>query len=58
MEDRYVIVQLSGDTSIDGQSRPGGNFHIQEFTDGEWSGGCYSSAGDLNSKIMEFLGDD
>ena len=58
MEDRYVIVSLSGDTSIDGQSSPGGNFHIQEFTDGEWSGGCYSTASDLNSKIMEFLNDE
>ncbi len=58
MEDRYVIVSLSGDVSLDGQTRPGGNFHIKEFTDGEWSGGCYSSEGDLSKKVMEFLGDE
>ena len=50
---KHVIVELSGKVSIDGQSRPGGEFHFRVFEDDEWVGGGYATKNDLGDKIVE-----
>ena len=52
---KQVVIEFAGMTSIDGQSKPGGKFHILEIEDGEWIGGCYATAENLHEKIEEFL---
>ena len=55
---RYVQVEKSGEFSLDGVSRPAGEFHIKEFEDDEWVGGGYSSGKNLIARIDEFLNDE
>ena len=50
---KHVIVELSGKVSIDGQSRPGGEYHFRVFEDDEWVGGGYATKNDLGDKIVE-----
>ena len=52
---KHVIVELSGEFSIDGQTRPGGEYHIREFEDDEWVGGGYATSNELAEKIKEAL---
>ncbi len=55
---KHVQIELAGDTAIDGQAKPAGEFHIREYEDDEWVGGSYASFETLSDKVMEFLTDD
>jgi len=55
MPNKHVVVALSGEVSIDGQTRPGGDYHIREFEDDEWTGGSYATYENLAEKIKEAL---
>ncbi len=57
---KYIEISLmeSGELSIDGQTKPAGNFDIREFEDGEWVGGCYATFDNLVEKVKEALEDD
>jgi len=52
---KHVIVELSGKVSIDGHSRPGGEYHIREFEDDEWVGGGYATKETLVEMVKEAL---
>jgi hypothetical protein len=52
---REVRIEMAGDTAIDGQAQPGGDFHIMEYEDNEWVGGCYASKEDLHAQVIKFL---
>ena len=41
---KHVQIEWAGDTAIDGQAKPAGEFHIKEFEDDEWVGGCVALA--------------
>ena len=58
MEGRQIIIELAGEQSIDGQTKPGGSFHILEFEDGEWTGGGYADKDSLTERVMEFFTED
>ena len=47
-----------GELSIDGQTKPAGNFDIREFEDGEWTGGCYATYDNLVEMVKECLEDE
>ena len=55
MPNKHVVVALSGEVSIGGQTRPGGGYHIREFEDDEWTGGSYATYENLAEKIKEAL---
>ena len=55
---KQIVIEFAGMTSIEGQSKPAGKFHIIEIEDGEWTGGCYADEQNLSDKVMEFLADD
>jgi hypothetical protein len=55
MPNKHVVVAQAKGLSIDGQTRPAGNYHIQEFEDDEWTGGCYATLENLAEKIKEAL---
>ena len=57
-ERRQIIIELAGEQSIDGQTKPGGSFHILEFEDGEWAGGGYADKDNLAERVEEFLTED
>ena len=43
------------DLSIDGQTKPAGNIHIEEYVDGDIVGGCYATYDNVGSKLKEFF---
>ena len=43
------------DLSIDGQTKPAGNIHIEEYIDGDIVGGCYATYDNVGSKLKEFF---
>lgn len=55
---KHVQIEWAGDTAIDGQAKPAGEFHIREYEDDDWVGGCYATHDNLSEKVMEFLVDD
>jgi hypothetical protein len=55
---KHVQIEWAGDTAIDGQAKPAGEFHIKEFEDDEWVGGSYASFETLSEKVWELLADD
>ena len=56
MDKRFVVIELSGEVSLDGATRPGGDYHIREYDDdGDWVGGGYANRDNLEEKITEFL---
>jgi len=55
LANKHVVVERSGSTGLDGKSKPGGEYHIMEYEDDEWVGGCYANAENLHEKIQEFL---
>jgi len=55
---RHVCIELAGMTSIDGQTKPAGKFHVIEYEDNEWIGGSYATEQNLSEKIMEILVED
>ncbi|MBR52277.1 hypothetical protein CMK19_00735 [Candidatus Poribacteria bacterium] len=52
---KRVEVIKAGDTSIDGVTKPGGEFHIMEYENEEWVGGSYADKANLVDKVAEFL---
>ena len=56
---RYIkIFEMEEDElALDGQTRPGGNLHIKEYEDDEWTGGCYATYDNLVEKVKEALED-
>lgn len=56
---KYVEITFKeSETALDGQSKPGGEFHIREYEDDEWTGGCYATKSNLVEKLEEFFDDD
>jgi hypothetical protein len=41
--------------ALDGQAQPGGNLHIKEYDDDEWTGGSYATYENLVEKVKEAL---
>ena len=58
LEGKHVLIELAGVKSIDGQTKPGGTFHFQEFEDSEWTGGGYADEDDLAERVEEFFTDE
>ena len=54
---RYIKIfeMEEGELALDGQTRPGGNLHIKEYEDYEWTGGCYATYDNLVEKVKEAL---
>ena len=54
---RYIKIfeMEEGELALDGQTRPGGNLHIKEYEDDEWTGGCYATYDNLVEKVKEAL---
>ena len=50
-----ITLMKDGELSIDGQTKPAGNFNIREVEDGEWTGGCYATYENLIEKVKEAL---
>ena len=44
-----------GELALDGQARPGGNLHIREYKDDEWTGGSYATYDNLVKKVKKAL---
>ena len=54
---KYIEISLmeEDELALDGQTRPGGNLHIKEYEDDEWTGGCYATYDNLVEKVKEAL---
>jgi hypothetical protein len=44
-----------GDLSIDGQTKPAGNIHLEEYEDGDIVGGCYATYENVGNKLKEIF---
>jgi hypothetical protein len=49
------ITFKESEKSIDGQSKPGGDFHIHEYEDDQWTGGCYATKSNLVEKLKDYV---
>jgi hypothetical protein len=58
MTKRVEIIFKESVVSIDGQTKPGGDFHVREYEDDEWTGGCYATRDNLVEKLEEFFDED
>ena len=54
---KYIkIFEMKPDElALDGQTQPGGNLHIKEYEDDEWTGGSYATYENLVEKVKEAL---
>jgi len=43
--------------SIDGQTKPAGNIHIEEYENNELVGGSYTTYDNVSDKLKEFFDD-
>ena len=52
---KYIkIFEMKPDElALDGHTQPGGNLHIKEYEDDEWTGGCYATYENLVEKVKE-----
>ena len=54
---KYIkIFEMKEDElALDGHAQPGGNLHIKEYEDDEWTGGSYATYENLVEKVKEAL---
>ena len=52
------ITFKESELSIDGQSLPGGEYHIREYVDGMLMGGCYATKLNLIENLELFFEDE
>ena len=52
-----LFLMEDDELSIDGQTRPAGNIHVEEYEHGEWTGGSYATYDNLVEKVKEALED-
>ena len=52
-----ITMMKDGQLSIDGQCKPAGNIHIEEYEDGELVGGSYANYDTVSETLKEFFDD-
>jgi len=52
-----ITMMNDGQLSIDGQCKPAGNIHIEEYVDGELVGGSYVNYDSVAPALKEFFDD-
>lgn len=50
-----ITLLEDNELSIDGQTKPAGNIHIEEYVDDELVGGCYATYDNVSDKLKEFF---
>jgi len=50
-----ITMMKDGQLSIDGQCKPAGNIHIEEYVDNDLVGGSYATYDNVVSKLKEFF---
>ena len=58
MTKKVEIMFKESVVSIDGQTKPGGDFHVREYEEGEQTGGFYATRDNLVEKLEEFFEED
>lgn len=52
-----ITILDDNELSIDGQTKPAGNIHIEEYEDDELVGGSYATYENVSEKLKEFFDD-
>ncbi len=50
-----ITILDDNELSIDGQAKPAGNIHIEEYVNDELVGGCYATYDNVSDKLKEFF---
>jgi len=50
-----ITMMNDGQLSIDGQCKPAGDIHIEEYVDNDLVGGCYATYENLVEKLKDFF---
>jgi len=50
-----ITMMKDGQLSIDGQCKPAGNIHIEEYVDNDLVGGSYVTYENVVNKLKEFF---
>ena len=50
-----ITMLTEGELSIDGQTKPAGNIHVEEYVDNELVGGGYATYENLVENLKEFF---
>lgn len=59
MSKKVEITMLEdNELSIDGQTKPAGYFHIEEYEDDELVGGSYATYDNISDKLKEIFDED